>query len=110
MDFVSSCIRDVKFSLDDDLHLVVGVGVCERSSLLLAVETSRDWGFVIWTWLDVRELGGTGAGDVAEEGVVSCNERRRVGLLDTGQMCEWLSSHGGYYVRNGSFAGVRDCR
>lgn len=41
-DLLACLIRDLELPLQDDLHLIVGVGVDERGTLLQTVEATRD--------------------------------------------------------------------
>lgn len=41
-DLLARFIRDFELALEDDLHLVVGVGVDERGAFFQSVEAARD--------------------------------------------------------------------
>ena len=59
MNRLPALVADVKLALDNDLALVVGVGVDERGALLEPVKATADGLFRVGA-----------ADDVAEEGVV----------------------------------------
>lgn len=79
MHFLASLVTDVEFTLYDDLHLVVGICVNKRGTLLQSVEASADW------LLGVELLAGS---DVAEECILVGDQGGLVRLLSVAQVCE----------------------
>ena len=80
-------ITDVKLSLQDDLHLVIGVRVDQRRSLLKSVDSAADGllGVIL-----------VGAGNIAEKGVLVGDQRRLEFGLDFRKVLEsWFVGHGG---------------
>lgn len=59
MDLVTRLVLDVKLSIHNNLHLVVGIFVDEGDTGFLAIEAAGDGGNIIGAWLFVRELGGS---------------------------------------------------
>lgn len=79
MDRLASLVLDVKLALQDDLHLVVGVGVDKRGALFESVDTATH---------GLLRVDLVVADDVAEEGVFVGDQGRLEVRLDFGEVLE----------------------
>lgn len=85
MDRLTSLVADVEFSLQNDLHLVIGISINKGSAFLEPVDTAAD-GLLGVDALIAR--------DIAEKGVLICDQRRLEFRLNFGEMFEcWGGSH-----------------
>jgi len=105
--FVAVLVANVELAINNHLHLMVVVGVNQRGALLLAVEARGDRRAVVWVWLYVLKAGCTTAGNVAEEGVVVCDERWREGRGCAGEVGEWLRGSRHFAFGAGLFGSSR---
>ena len=81
---LSRLVRDIKLSINYDLHLMVCVFVDQRCALLQSVEAGRDWG---------SGVVGLRGRNVSQIRVLVGNQRRFELSLCTGIVCEFERRH-----------------